>query len=175
MHDPRRALPSVDRLLREVADLPRPAATRAARAVIAEVRDGAPAPDDWAAAVRARVTREGQNRLRRVINATGIVLHTNLGRAPLSDRAAAAVADIAHGYANVELALDAGRRGERLDGVREPLRALTGAEDAVAVNNGAAAVLLMLTALAAGREVVVSRGELVEIGGAFRVPDVITA
>ncbi len=173
--DPRRALPSVDRLLREVPDLPRVAATRAARALVAEVRGGAEAPVDWSAAVRARVAGEERLRLRRVINATGIVLHTNLGRAPLSARAAAAVADIAHGYANVELDLETGRRGERLGGIQAPLRALAGAEAAVAVNNGAAAVLLMLTALAAGREVVVSRGELVEIGGSFRVPDVVTA
>ncbi len=179
--DPRRALPSVDRLLREAPDLPRVAATRAARALVAEVRGGGAAPDDWIGALRDRVASEGRMRLRPVINATGIVLHTNLGRAPLSPRAAEAVATLARGYANVEIALESGRRGERLDGVRGPLMELTGAEDAVAVNNGAAAVLLMLTTLAGpdrgagGREVIVSRGELVEIGGSFRVPDVIRA
>lgn len=173
--DPRRSLPSVDRLLRALPDLSREAAVRHARALLAEVRGGAPAPDDWAEAVRARARDEARPRLRRVVNATGIVLHTNLGRAPLSERAAAAVGAVAQGYANVELELGSGKRGERLSGVQGPLAALTGAEDAVAVNNGAAAVLLMLTALAAGREVVVSRGELVEIGGSFRVPDVITA
>jgi L-seryl-tRNA(Ser) seleniumtransferase len=173
--DPRRALPSVDRLVREAPDLPRVAATRAARALVADVRAGGPPPSDWADALRARVAVDERMRLRPVINATGIVLHTNLGRAPLSPRAAAAVAALGQGYANVELDLESGRRGERLDGVRGPLASLTGAEDAVAVNNCAAAVLLMLTTLAAGREVVVSRGELVEIGGSFRVPDVITA
>jgi L-seryl-tRNA(Ser) seleniumtransferase len=173
--DPRRALPSVDRLLREVPELPRGAATRAARGLVAAVRAGGPAPADWPEAVRAHVARDAAPRLRRVINATGIVLHTNLGRAPLSARAAAAVADVARGYANIELDLETGKRGERLGGLREPLHTLTGAEDSLAVNNCAAIVLLMLTALASGREVVVSRGELVEIGGAFRVPDVITA
>ncbi|MDP2309056.1 MAG: L-seryl-tRNA(Sec) selenium transferase [Pseudomonadota bacterium] len=173
--DPRRALPSVDRLVREAPDLPRVAATRAARALVGDVRAGGAPPADWTHALRARVAEEERMRLRPVINATGIVLHTNLGRAPLSPRAAAAVAALSRGYANVELDLSSGRRGERLDGVRGPLASLTGAEDAVVVNNCAAAVLLMLTTLAAGREVVVSRGELVEIGGSFRVPDVITA
>ena len=173
--DPRRSLPSVDRLLRLVPELPRAAATRAARALVAAARAGAAPPEDWALAVRAAVDDEGRARLRPVINATGIVLHTNLGRAPLSPRATAAVAALASGYANVELELEGGRRGERLDGVRGPLVELTGAEDAVVVNNCAAAVLLMLTTLADGREVVVSRGELVEIGGSFRVPEVITA
>ncbi|MDP2314469.1 MAG: L-seryl-tRNA(Sec) selenium transferase [Pseudomonadota bacterium] len=173
--DPRRALPSVDRLLRDAPELPRVAATRAARALVAEVRAGAAPPADWTTALRARVSDEGRMRLRPVINATGIVLHTNLGRAPLSPRAAEAVSALARGYANVELELDGGRRGERLDGIRGPLLALTGAEDALAVNNCAAAVLLMLTTLGVGREVIVSRGELVEIGGSFRVPDVITA
>jgi L-seryl-tRNA(Ser) seleniumtransferase len=173
--DPRRSLPSVDVLLRQVPDLPHGPAAREARALVAEVRAGAIPPGDWAAALRARVNAVGDLRLRPVINATGIVLHTNLGRAPLSPRAAAAVAGIASGYANVELDLETGKRGERLGGIQEPLATLTGAAASIAVNNGAAAVLLMLTALAAGREVVVSRGELVEIGGAFRVPDVISA
>jgi L-seryl-tRNA(Ser) seleniumtransferase len=173
--DPRRALPSIDRLLRAAPELPREAATRAARALVAGVRGGEPPPDDWAQAMRTRVAAEASPRLRRVINATGVVLHTNLGRAPLSERAARAVSEIARGYANVELELESGRRGERLSGIGGPLQALTGAEAALAVNNNAAAVLLMLTALASGREVVVSRGELVEIGGAFRVPEVITA
>lgn len=172
--DPR-ALPSIDRLCRLVPDAPHALAVREARALVAEVRGGAAAPEDWAAALAARVAAARRTRLRRVINATGIVLHTNLGRAPLSARAAAAVAEMSDGWCNLELDLDTGARGERLGGVVEPLRALTGAEDAVAVNNGAAAVLLALTAVAAGRGVVVSRGELVEIGGSFRVPDVITA
>jgi L-seryl-tRNA(Ser) seleniumtransferase len=111
-------------------------------------------------------------RLRRVINATGVVLHTNLGRAPLSAAAATAAADIAAGYSNLELDLKSGRRGSRHDLVSDLLCRLTGAEAALVVNNNAAAVLLALTALARGREVVVSRGQLVEIGGAFRMPDV---
>ncbi len=111
-------------------------------------------------------------RLRRVINATGVVLHTNLGRAPLSAAAAAAAADVAAGYSNLELDLESGRRGSRHELVSDLLRRLTGAEAALVVNNNAGAVLLALTALARGREVVVSRGQLVEIGGAFRMPDV---
>jgi L-seryl-tRNA(Ser) seleniumtransferase len=112
------------------------------------------------------------NRIRRVINATGIVLHTNLGRAPLAPSAAEAVAEVASGYSNVELDLKTGKRGGRIAGIRECLCLLLGCEDAVVVNNNAAAVLLMLAAHAKGREVVVSRGELVEIGGSFRIPDV---
>jgi L-seryl-tRNA(Ser) seleniumtransferase len=173
--DPRRSLPSVDRLIRALPELPRPLVTRAARLLLDVVREGGEAPPDWVEAVRARVAKDDRGKLRRVINATGVVLHTNLGRAPLSPRAAAAVSAIAHGYANVELDLETGKRGERLDGIRGPLVELTGAESAVAVNNGAAAVLLMVTALAQGREVIVSRGELVEIGGSFRIPDVLTA
>jgi L-seryl-tRNA(Ser) seleniumtransferase len=172
--DPRR-LPSIDRLRRAVPELPHEVAVRCARALVDAVRAGAPAPEDWAAAVRELAEDAQRPHLRRVVNATGIVLHTNLGRAPLSPRAAAAVAEVAGGYSNLELSLTDGQRGERLAGVQPLLRALTGAEDAIAVNNCAAAVLLMLTALAKDREVVVSRGELVEIGGAFRVPDVITA
>jgi L-seryl-tRNA(Ser) seleniumtransferase len=110
--------------------------------------------------------------LRRVINASGVVLHTNLGRAPLARSAASAVGLVAEGYANLEFDLARGRRGERAAHVAPLLRRLTGAPAALAVNNNAAAVLLMLTALAKGREVIVSRGEQVEIGGSFRMPDV---
>ena len=110
--------------------------------------------------------------LREVLNATGVVLHTNLGRAPLAPEALAAVQAVGRGYSNLELDLESGERGSRFAPLLEPLRALTGAEDALVVNNCAAATLLVLTALAEGREVVVSRGELVEIGGGFRVPDV---
>ncbi len=170
-----RDLPSIDRLLRSVPELPRELALLQARALVAEVRAGAEPPEDWVEALRARVAAAARPHLRRVINATGIVLHTNLGRAPLGRRAVRAVTDIAEGYSNLELDLATGERGERLSGVAPLLRALTGAEDAVVVNNCAAAVLLMLTATAQGREVVVSRGELVEIGGAFRIPEVITA
>jgi L-seryl-tRNA(Ser) seleniumtransferase len=110
--------------------------------------------------------------LRRVFNATGVVLHTNLGRAPLASEAADRVRQVAAGYSNLEYNLDEGERGSRYAPLVSLLRDLTGAEDAVVVNNNAAAVLLALTALAQGREAVVSRGELVEIGGGFRIPDV---
>lgn len=111
-------------------------------------------------------------RVRGVINGTGVVLHTNLGRAPISREAATAAAEIAAGYSNLELDLESGRRGDRHSLVAPLLARLTGAEAALVVNNNAAAVLLMLSALARGREVVVSRGQQVEIGGAFRMPDV---
>ena len=110
--------------------------------------------------------------LRRVVNATGVVLHTNLGRAPLSRRAAEAVAQAAAGYSNLEYDLAAGKRGSRTARAEELLKELTGAEGAFAVNNNAAAVFLMLSALTPGMGVAISRGELVEIGGSFRVPDV---
>ena len=119
--------------------------------------------------------REGeQGRLRRVINATGTVLHTNLGRAPLSEELLKKAAEKLTGYLNLEYDLEEGRRGERCGYLEKQLARLTGAQSAVVVNNNAAAVLLTLSALAAGKEVVVSRGELVEIGGKFRIPDVIT-
>ncbi len=111
--------------------------------------------------------------LRRVINATGIALHTNLGRARMAPEALAAVAEVASGYTNLEFDLDSGRRGARTAGIEALLRELAGAEAGLAVNNGAAAILLALSALADGGEVIVSRGELVEIGGGFRIPDVI--
>ncbi len=113
--------------------------------------------------------------LRHVVNATGVVIHTNLGRSPLHPEAARAVREVARGYSNLELDLHTGKRGGRLAGVREPLCRLVGCEDALAVNNNAAAVLLVLSALCDGREAVVSRGELVEIGGSFRMPDVMAA
>ncbi len=154
------------------AELRRPTAPDAAAAAAAPDTQ---VPDAAALLRRARQALEAADRpaLRRVINATGIVLHTNLGRAPLAPEAAEAVAAVARGYCNLEYDLAAGARGSRTQGVEPLLCQLTGAEAALAVNNNAAAVLLALSALAAGGEVLVSRGELVEIGGGFRVPDVI--
>jgi len=129
-------------------------------------------PEGLAAEAAARLTRRLGPRLRRVINATGVVIHTNMGRAPLAEEAVAAIVDIAGRYNNLELDLSTGERGSRYAHVEGLLAELTGAEAAMVVNNNAAAVLLMLSALAAGKEVIVSRGELVEIGGSFRVPDV---
>ena len=158
-----RALPSVDRL-----------ATSVARAELADRRDQllAGAADDPDLVARARERLRPS--LRRALNATGVVVHTNLGRAPLADAARAAVAAAAEGYANLELDLESGERGSRHAHVEATLRELTGAEAALAVNNCAAAVLLAAAALAGpGREVVVSRGQLIEIGGGFRVPEVV--
>lgn len=130
------------------------------------------APTLLASAARILAARRRPG-LRRAINATGIVLHTNLGRAPLAEEAIAAVAEVARGYCNLEFDLATGKRGFRTAALEPLLRELTGAEAALAVNNGAAAILLALSALSDGGEVIVSRGELVEIGGGFRVPDVI--
>ena len=144
----------------------------AIREELAEERNGVPAePSTRTARVAGRLRPLTAPRLRRVINATGVILHTNLGRAPLS-RAAAEAAQSAAGYSNLELDLETGRRGERADLLSAQLKALFGVEAGFAVNNNAAAVLLALTALCKGREVIVSRGQLVEIGGSFRMPDV---
>ncbi len=116
--------------------------------------------------------QQQQSHLRPVINATGVIINTNLGRAPLSTEALQAVQKIAHGYANLEYDLDAGERGSRHSHIQDLLCTLTGAEAALVTNNNASAVLLALTTLAQGREVIISRGQLVEIGGGFRVPDV---
>jgi L-seryl-tRNA(Ser) seleniumtransferase len=158
-----RALPSVDRL-----------ATAVARAELADRRAallaGADDEVDLVAAARARLRPS----LRRVMNATGVIVHTNLGRAPLAPAARVAVARAAAGYANLELDLGTGTRASRHDHVEGLLRELTGAEAAAVVNNCAAAVLLATSALAGpGREVVVSRGQLIEIGGGFRMPEVV--
>ena len=181
-----RALPSVGRLLelwdgsgasaashdRAAAALR--AALDAARAAVRAGLSVEVAPEALVAHARARLEAAERPRLRRVINAAGVVIHTNLGRAPLAAAAVAAMADVAGGYANLEYDLDAGARGSRLDAVEPLLCELAGAEAALAVNNAAAAVLLALSALAGGGgEVIVSRGEMVEIGGGFRVPDVI--
>jgi L-seryl-tRNA(Ser) seleniumtransferase len=168
-----RDLPSVDELAREAGD---PLAVDAARAVIdharEEIRAGAD-PGDLAARLREELADARRPRLRRVLNATGVVVHTNLGRAPLAEEAVTRVVEVAQGYSNLELDLGEGTRGSRQDHVAAILRRLTGAESALAVNNNAGAVLLALAALAEGREVVVSRGELIEIGDGFRIPDVL--
>lgn len=185
MGDRLRTLPAVGRWLGDAAFAPslerhgRERVVAAMRAVLAVERErraagGDPAPtDELVRQVIARVKSESAAKLRRLINATGIVLHTNLGRAPLADSAIEAVARMARGYSNLECDLESGGRGSRHDIVREKLARLSGADDAMVVNNNAAAVLLVLNTLAQGREVVVSRGELVEIGGSFRIPAVI--
>ncbi len=143
-----------------------------------EIRSGGPGPDREQA--RARVVREVIRRLtalrsgslRRVINATGVVLHTNLGRAPLSPSTSARMADLGQGYTNLEMDLETGQRGSRYQHLESILCSLTGAEAALVVNNNAAAVLLTLNTLAKDSEVIVSRGQLVEIGGSFRIPEI---
>src|SRR3954447_21560563 len=172
-----RDLPPVDALAAQV-DAPRAVAVAAARAVLAERRRellaGSSDDADLAARGRAWAAEAERPRLRRVVNATGVIVHTNLGRAPLAEAAREAVARVALGYSNLEFDIAAGARGSRHDHVEGLLRDLTGAEAAIAVNNCAGATLLAAAALAGpGREVIVSRGQLVEIGGGFRVPEVI--
>ena len=174
--DPRRALPSVDAVVRAAGprDAERARFTRAARDVLARARAAGASGDaaTFAAQTRATLAERERLTLRSVINATGVVLQTNLGRAPLSPRALAAIAAAA-GAVSVEYDLVAGKRGERHGHAARLLADLASAEDAVVVNNNAAAVLLALAALASRKEVIVARGELVEIGGGFRIPDVL--
>lgn len=151
-------------------------ALRAEAAAVRETQDAAQATDVVGAIERAtiaRLRRSPASSLRRVINATGVIIHTNFGRAPLARAAAERAARLAAGYTNLEYDLDRGRRGRRDVHAERLLCQLTGAEAAIVVNNNAAATLLVLAALARGREVIISRGELVEIGGGFRVPDVL--
>ena len=178
--DALRALPSVHQLLEEeaaaamIAAHGRPLVRFAVQRVLEDERARATTdtPDARWARVEAIILGLRRPRLRPVINATGVILHTNLGRAPLAAAAADATARIAGRYSTLEFDPKTGRRGKRHDLVAEPLRYLTGAPAAAVVNNCAAAVLLMLTALAKGREVIVARGELVEIGGGFRMPEI---
>ncbi len=168
-----RDLPSVDELARESGD---PLAVDAARVVIERAREEIRAgsePGDLVARLREELAAVRRPQLRRVLNATGVVVHTNLGRAPLAEEALARVVETAGGYSNLEYELGAGVRGSRQDHAAGILCRLTGAEAALVVNNNAGAVLLALAALAEGREVVVSRGELIEIGDGFRIPDVL--
>ncbi len=180
--DGRRALPSVDRLLQAqatralLATYPRDLVVDALRTSLAEARASADATIDGDALVaraESALAARTQTSLRPVINATGVILHTNLGRAPLSPATLAAMVACAAGYSSLEYDLEAGGRGSRHEHVGALLRQLTGAEAALVVNNNASSVLLALAALAAGCEVVISRGQLVEIGGGFRIPDVL--
>jgi L-seryl-tRNA(Ser) seleniumtransferase len=137
-----------------------------------ESLDGAGDAQAVASRVVSRIERETRPKLRTVINATGIVLHTNLGRSPMAEAAAAAAYEAARGYLNLELDLESGKRSSRQVAIREWVCRLTGAESATAVNNNAAATVIVLRAVAMGKEVVISRGQLIEIGGSFRIPDI---
>lgn len=183
-----RELPQVDALLlrRALAEweevLSRGVVKKAVQDVLEEARrhilqgrfDGPRSWEEWEDLIALRLRRRGEPALKSVVNGTGTVLHTNLGRAVLADSASRRVAEISRSYSNVEYDLAGGRRGSRCARLRTLLQHLTGAEEAVVVNNNAAAVLLALTVMAKGRDVVISRGELVEIGGMFRIPDVIS-
>lgn len=180
-----RELPSVDRLLRSIADthtdLPHAELAELAREVLAEARQqiasglAAPGLDLLSSTLLARAAQSSQSRLRPVINASGVVIQTNLGRAPLSQAALAAIERVGQGYSNLEYDLEAGQRGSRYEHMAGLLARLTGAEAGLAVNNNAAAVLLVLACFCAGKEVLVSRSQAIEIGGGFRIPDVLRA
>jgi L-seryl-tRNA(Ser) seleniumtransferase len=186
-----RKIPSVDEILSrpEISDLiktyPRNVVVEAIRSCLKELREkllqeGGPSKVDESffsldrlyLLLKGELERQTRPRLRHVINATGVVIHTNLGRSPLHPSAIQHLIDVSRAYSNLEYNLDRGERGSRYDHVEEILCRLSGAESAMVVNNNAGAVLLVLNTLAEGKEVVVSRGELVEIGGAFRIPDV---
>ena len=171
-------MPSVDELVRAepLAGLPRRLVVDAARSTLSRAREEIRAglePGDLHRRVVDELHRVEGPRLRRVLNATGVIVHTNLGRAPLAELALERVRDAGRGYSSLEYDLTTGARGSRQDHVAPLLRRLTGAEAALVVNNNAAAVLLCLAALAEGREVLISRGELVEIGDGFRIPEVL--
>src|SRR5688572_20381655 len=182
--NPYRSLPSVDRLLadervRALVDGGEAwFATELVRQALEGAREAiagggtAPTDDEIVESVLGLAEVVLQPALRPVINATGVIIHTNLGRAPLSDAAIEAMAAVSRGYSNLEFDLEAGERGSRYEHVESLVRRVTGAEAAIAVNNNASALLLALSALAQGREVIISRGQLVEIGGGFRIPDV---
>lgn len=186
--DPRRHLPSVDALLGAdglselLEEHGRPALLRAVRTVLEAARAHPPEvadpaelarPERWVEPVTRRLEEDARPSLRSVVNATGVVIHTNLGRAPLARRARDAMQDAATGYGNLEYDLERGERGSRYDHCVDLLRELTGAEDALVVNNCAAGLMLALNTVARGAGVLVSRGELVEIGGGFRVPEIL--
>jgi L-seryl-tRNA(Ser) seleniumtransferase len=184
MHDELRKLPSVEKVLQDaevqaaIAKNGRLLAVDIVRQVLDEARheieSGQPCPtlETLLDRVLTHLATSGQPTLRRVINATGVIVHTNLGRAPLSEEARAAMDLVAQGYSNLEYDLAAGSRGSRHAHAEQILRRLTGAGGGLLVNNNAGAILLVLTALARGRKVIISRGQLVEIGGGFRIPEV---
>ena len=184
MTDPRRDLPSVNTLLESesVKSLlglhPRRIVVDAVRTAVEEARRTETpvlTAEEWGDRISIAIERDRTPSLRRVFNATGVVLHTNLGRAPLADAALAAMRDVSEGFSNLEYDTETGRRGSRYSHCANLLKRLTGAEDALVVNNCAAALVLALSALAKKREVLVSRGELVEIGGSFRIPDIMSS
>jgi L-seryl-tRNA(Ser) seleniumtransferase len=176
-----RTLPAVDRVMESLKDAAPPAVVaNAARRAVAEarqlIRRGEPISAEGVINRANALLQERSDRfLRKVINATGVLIHTNLGRVPLGERQMDAARAIASGYSNLEYDLEGGRRGARYSHAAELLTSLTGAESAIVVNNNAAAVLMSLATLCAGKEVVISRGELIEIGGEFRIPEVMKA
>ncbi|MCH7565221.1 MAG: L-seryl-tRNA(Sec) selenium transferase [Gemmatimonadetes bacterium] len=188
MTDPRQRIPAVERLLdtpafKALCDrFPRQRVVLSIREAVADVRaliETGSVPDDledparYAKAVARMMDLEGVPSLRPVINATGVVLHTNLGRAPLAEAAREAMVAVAAGYSNLEFNLEEGTRGSRYDHCVALLTELIGAEDALVVNNNAAALVLAVNTLSRNRDVLVSRGELVEIGGGFRIPEIL--
>ncbi len=183
--NPYRQLPSVDKMLEQpataaaLAHFGRDAVLSAIRQLLEESRAaiaaGEDAPDlaELSERLQSRLAAGAQPSIRPLLNATGVIIHTNLGRAPLSQAALQAMHSVGQGYSNLEYDLAEGRRGSRYSHAEALLCELTGAEAALVVNNNAAALMLLLRGVAAGREVVISRGELVEIGGGFRIPDIL--
>ncbi|MGH2708332.1 MAG: L-seryl-tRNA(Sec) selenium transferase, partial [Actinomycetota bacterium] len=175
-------MPQVDRLIDAMGDqAPHALRAEAARRAVGQARAAAleglavPAFEEILASARRHFRMTARRRLVRVINATGVLLHTNLGRAPLGNEAVRAMERISTGYSNLEYDLSKAGRGSRYDHAKDLLVTLTDAEDALVVNNNAAAVLLALSALSRGGEVVISRGELIEIGGEFRIPEILSS
>lgn len=185
IHKEIRKLPSIEKILEraeiqaEVDKYSRLLVTRAVQEVIAIIREQilqgntCPSGDEVINKIKQHLAQEGLALLQPVINGTGVILHTNLGRAPLSQEVLASLVTSSQGYCNLEYDLPLGERGIRAQGVEKLLCILTGADSALVVNNNAGAVFLILTALAKGKEVIISRGELVQIGGGFRIPEIL--